>query len=85
MYSKSEYRTSLRSNHGYGAILLQNQLDDNFIPFFIIATELQKPSQGYNNYDVEMLAIINSIKCFDVYLLGIYFKVFTDCNSETFI
>lgn len=30
---------------------------------------------------MEMLAIINSIKRFRVYLQGIKFKIITDCNS----
>lgn len=30
-----------------------------------------------------MLAIINAIKRFHVYLLGIHFKIITDCNSVT--
>jgi len=30
-----------------------------------------------------MLTIINAIKRFHVYLLGIHFKIITDCNSAT--
>lgn len=35
----------------------------------------------YCSYDLETLAIYNALKHFRIYLLGIHFKIFTDCNS----
>ncbi|MBF2463463.1 hypothetical protein ICI39_14115, partial [Listeria welshimeri] len=35
----------------------------------------------YHSYDLETLAVVNSIKHFRQYLHGKKFTVFTDCNS----
>jgi len=71
------------SSHGYGAILLQKQADDNFHPIFYYSHRTTETESRYHSYELEMLAIINAIKRFHVYLLGIHFKIVTDCNSVT--
>lgn len=35
----------------------------------------------YHSYELETLAVVETIKKYRVYLLGIRFKVVTDCNS----
>lgn len=69
------------SSHGFGSILLQKQCDDKFHPIFFYSHRTTEVESRYHSYELEMLAIINSIKRFRVYLQGIKFKIITDCNS----
>lgn len=39
-----------------------------------------KEEQRYHSYELETLAVINSLR-FRVYLLGLKFKIVTDCNA----
>jgi len=71
------------SSHGYGAILLQKQADDKCHSIFYYSHRTTETESRYHSYEVEMLAIINSIKRFHIYLLGIHFKIVTNCNSVT--
>lgn len=68
------------SSLGYGAILIQkNQNKNKVIAYYSKRTSLTEAK--YSSYDLETLAIYNALKQFRVYLLGINFKIFTDCNS----
>lgn len=69
------------SSHGYGSILFQKQPDNQFHPIFYYSHRTTESESRYHSYELEMLAIINSIKRFRVYLQGIKFKIITDCNS----
>jgi len=69
------------SSHGYGSILFQKQPDNHFHPIFYYSHRTAESESRYHSYELEMLAIINSIKRFRVYLQGIKFKIVTDCNS----
>lgn len=71
------------SSHGYGAILLQKQADNNFHPIFYYSHKTTETESRYHSYELEMLAIINAIKRFHIYLLMIHFKIVTDCSSVT--
>ncbi|GFW87537.1 uncharacterized protein TNCV_1301821 [Trichonephila clavipes] len=37
--------------------------------------------EKYDSYELEVLAIINALKKFRVYLLGQHFKILTDCSA----
>ncbi|GFY46053.1 uncharacterized protein TNIN_18032 [Trichonephila inaurata madagascariensis] len=37
--------------------------------------------EKYDSYELEVLAIINALKKFRVYLLGQHFKIVTDCSA----
>lgn len=65
---------------GYGAILTQKcENDTKVIAYFSKRTT---PAESkYSSYDLETLAIYNAMKHFRVYLLGINFKIITDCNA----
>lgn len=65
------------SSHGFGSILLQKQADGKF--FYSHRTT--DTESRYHSYELEMLAIINSVKRFRIYLQGIKFKIVTYCNS----
>lgn len=71
------------SSLGFGSILLQKQSDNKFHPIFCHSKRTTNVESKYHSYELEMLSIINSIKRFHVYLLGIKFKIITDCKSIT--
>lgn len=52
------------------------------VSFFSQATN--KAETNYHSFELEMLAILRSIKRFHIYLYGIPFTVVTDCNSLVF-
>lgn len=65
---------------GYGAILLQKYNGDNRVVAYF--SKRTSPTESrYHSYDLETLAIYNALKHFRVYLLGINFKIITDCNA----
>lgn len=69
------------SSPGFGAILLQKQVDDRFgsIAYFSKATiDVEK---RYHSFELETLAIVKAIERFHVYLQGINFTIITDYNS----
>lgn len=46
----------------------------------------ERPTQAeerYPSYELEILAIVKALKRFRVYLLGIEFKIVTDCRAFT--
>lgn len=68
------------SSLGYGAILIQKiNNEKRVIAYFSKRTS--PAESNYCSYDLETLAIYNALKHFRVYLLGIKFKLFTDCNA----
>lgn len=68
------------SSIGYGAILLQKV--DNINKVVAYYSKRTSPAESrYCSYDLETLAIYNALKHFRVYLLGIDFKIVTDCNA----
>ncbi|XP_022160829.1 uncharacterized protein LOC111026944 [Myzus persicae] len=71
------------SSQGFGSILLQKQSDGKFHPIFFYSHRTSDAESRYHSFELEMLAIVNSIKRFRIYLQGIRFKIVTDCNSIT--
>ncbi|XP_043496455.1 uncharacterized protein LOC122520459 [Polistes fuscatus] len=70
------------SMHGYGAILLQKSEKDNaWHPIFYASGKTTPAEKKYRSYELEVLAIIKALKKFRVYLLGISFKIITDCRA----
>lgn len=69
---------------GYGAILLQKNSEDGFFHPVYYASGKTTPAEAkYTSYELEVLAIIKALKKFRVYLLGIMFKIVTDCRAFT--
>ncbi|UYV74565.1 hypothetical protein LAZ67_12000152 [Cordylochernes scorpioides] len=56
------------SKFGFGAILLQ---------------KTNEAQQKYSSYELEVLAVVEAVKKFRVYLLGIKFKILTECSAFT--
>jgi len=70
------------SMHGYGAILLQrNDKDGMFHPVYYASGKTTTAESKYSSYELEVLAIIKALRKFRVYLLGISFKIITDCQA----
>ncbi|CAK1549738.1 unnamed protein product [Leptosia nina] len=65
---------------GYGAVLIQ-KLNNQTKVVAYYSKKTSTTESKYSSYDLETLAIFNSLKQFRVYLLGIKFKIITDCNS----
>lgn len=66
---------------GYGVILLQKQKDNLMHPVFYYSKRTTETEAKYHSYELECLALVYAVKRFHVYLNGIRFKVFTDCES----
>lgn len=72
------------SQDGYGAILLQRCPDDGQLhPIYYTSRKTNNAERNYKSYELEVLAIIGALKKFRIYLLGIKFKIVTDCAAFT--
>lgn len=70
------------SKYGYGACLMQKSDDDGkFHPVYYMSRKTSPAEERYNSYELEVLAVINAVKKFRIYLLGIKFKIITDCSA----
>ncbi|GFW69889.1 retrovirus-related Pol polyprotein from transposon 17.6 [Trichonephila clavipes] len=78
---KTELHTDA-CKQGYGAILLQEAEDGKLHPVYYMSKKRQiQQKKKYDSYELEVLAIINALKKFSVYLLGQHFKIVTDCSA----
>ncbi|GFS97062.1 transposon Tf2-6 polyprotein [Trichonephila clavipes] len=76
---KTELHTDA-CKQGYGAILLQAE-DGKLHPVYYMSKKTNTAEEKYDSYELEVLAIINALKKFRVYLLGQHFKIVTDCSA----
>ncbi|GFW30396.1 retrovirus-related Pol polyprotein from transposon 17.6 [Trichonephila clavipes] len=77
---KTELHTDA-CKQGYGAILLQEAEDGKLHPVYYMSKKTNTAEEKYDSYELEVLAIINALKKFRVYLLGQHFKIVTDCSA----
>ncbi|GFT77971.1 retrovirus-related Pol polyprotein from transposon 17.6 [Trichonephila clavipes] len=69
---------------GLAAVLLQRFPDDNSLhPIYYMSRKMSETERKYTSYELEVLAIIEALKKFKVYILGMPFKIITDCNAFT--
>ena len=68
------------SSLGIGAALLQEE-DGIVRPIAYYSRRTTDYEANYHSYDLETLAIVEAVEHFRVYLYGVSFTVFTDCNS----
>ncbi|GFW42380.1 hypothetical protein TNCV_239771 [Trichonephila clavipes] len=80
MEEKTELHTDA-CKQGYGAILLQEAEDGKLHPVYYMSKKTNTAEEKYDSYELEVLAIINALKKFRVYLLGQPFKIVTDCSA----
>lgn len=70
------------SSLGVGGILMQWQENPRVLkPVAYFSRQTSPEERHLHSYEIETLAIVCSLKKFRVYLLGIDFKVVTDCNA----
>ena len=68
--------------YGYGAMLLQRDDEDGALhPVYYASGKTSPAEEKYTSYELEVLAIIKALKKFRVYLLGVSFKIVTDCQA----
>lgn len=78
--AETELHTDACKN-GIGGILLQRQDDSSLKPVCYYSRQTTDAERRYHSYEQETLAVVESVRQFRVYLLGIRFKIVTDCNA----
>lgn len=74
------------SKYGYGAILLQRDENDGLLhPIYFASGKTTPAEEKYPSYELEVLAVISALRRFRIYLLGIRFKIVTDCKAFAMI
>jgi hypothetical protein len=69
------------SMYGIGGILLQIQKDESLRPICYYNRQTTKTERNYHSYELETLAVVESMRRFRTYLLGNHFTVMTVCNA----
>lgn len=70
------------SASGFGAILMQRQIDNVFKPVFYFSKRTTNAEANYHSFELECLAVVYAIMRYHIYnLIGIRFKILTDCDS----
>jgi formiminotetrahydrofolate cyclodeaminase len=69
--------------YGFGAILLQKDCDTLLHPINFMSKKTTQTQQRYHTYELEVKAIMKAMKKFRSYLLGLQFKIVTDCAAFT--
>ncbi|CAK1584227.1 unnamed protein product [Parnassius mnemosyne] len=66
---------------GYGAVLIQIHEGGlrRAVAYFSKSTQGAKPK--YHSYELETIAVVKALQNFRKYLLGVSFKIVTDCNT----
>jgi len=82
--SNTELHTDA-SQFGFGAVLLQtDDSDDSRLhPICYISKKTSEAQQKFTSYELQVLSIVEALKKFHVYLLGLRFKKVTDCAAFT--
>lgn len=70
------------SKLSFGAILMQKcDEDDQFHPVYYMSIKTSPAEEKYDSYSLEVLAIVKALEKFRHYLLGMKFKIITDCEA----
>ncbi|XP_046407908.1 uncharacterized protein LOC124172512 [Ischnura elegans] len=67
------------SKCGVAGILLQEE-GTEWKPVAYYSRQTSEAESRYHSYELEALAVVESVERFRIYLLGKHFQVFTDCN-----
>lgn len=68
------------SKLGYGACLLQRH-ENELHPVLFLSRKTSAAEMNYSSYELEVLAVVYALKKLRVYLLGLKFKIITDCKA----
>ncbi|GFT44426.1 transposon Tf2-11 polyprotein [Trichonephila clavipes] len=67
---------------GLDAVLLQKSIHDNqFHPVFYMSKKTSDHERKYTSFELEVLAVVEALKKFRIYVLGTSFKIITDCDA----
>lgn len=69
------------SSIGYGAVLLQLRADGTKHVVAYFSKTTQGAESRYHSYELETLAVVRALQSFRHYLIGLEFKIVTDCNA----
>lgn len=67
--------------NGIGGVLLQKSDEGLFKPVAYYSRKTTPEEQRLHSFELETLAVVASLARFRVYLIGIPFRVLTDCNA----
>jgi predicted aspartyl protease len=82
-FAETELHTDA-SALGLGAILLQKDSEDRQMhPIHFASWKTTRHEERYSSYKLEVLAVVRALKKFRSYLVGISFKIVTDCKAFT--
>lgn len=66
---------------GIAGILLQKQTDESLRPVMYYSRVTSKEESMYHSYELETLAVVESLRRFRVYVVGKHIKIVTDCTA----
>ena len=66
---------------GLAGIILQSDSTGSFHPVSYFSRKTSADERKLHSYELETLAVVESLSRFRVYLLGIPFTVYSDCNA----
>lgn len=69
------------SSAGYGAVLMQVHTDGTKRVVAYFSKVTQGAESRYHSYELETLAVVRALQHFRHYLIGLKFKIITDCNA----
>lgn len=69
------------SSTGLAGILFQRQTDQKLHPVAYYSRQTSHSESKYHSYELETLAVVESLRKFRTYLLGVNFTLVTDCNA----
>ncbi|KAG6464992.1 hypothetical protein O3G_MSEX014865 [Manduca sexta] len=69
------------SKLGVAGILMQKGVDGLLRPIAYYSRKTTVDEQKFHSFELETLAVVASLNRFRVYLLGLKFKIVTDCNA----
>lgn len=68
---------------GLAGILMQEEDKGVMKPVFYYSRRCSEQERQYHSYELEVLAIVESVERFEFYLLGKHFRIITDCAAVT--
>lgn len=66
---------------GIAGILLQRQSDNTLRPVMYFSRVTSREESMYHSYELETLAVVETLRKFRVYVIGKHVKVVTDCTA----
>lgn len=81
-FAQHEIHTDARSL-GLAGVLLQQFSDGSWHPVFYFSRHCSDTEAKYHGYELEVLAVVETLERFRIYLLGKHFRVVNDCAAIT--